>query len=596
MDVRVLQASPGSFAAPRQRPVGRIGGATGAISPEARVALARALGAGATLLVPNAVDDGRGGSSQLVVEFDACEADGHALTRASDFATRLTPAGLASIEGAFALAWITPDGALHLARDPVGERSLYYARVHAHGSSSYVFASTLRALLTAGLVPRSVDRIGVAEYLSYAYVPGSRTLVEGVRAVLPGEIVRLDREGISTTRYWSPPGDAQVHPLSAEDELRVDLRARLEAAVLRRLPAASEPVGASLSGGLDSSLIVALAQRLAGRPVQTFSISFGPDYPNELMYSSMVAEHCGTTHTILELPPAAIVHHIDDVAAAFDRPVGDPLTVPNALLFREVANHVGMLLNGEGGDPCFGGPKNLPMILAELYGDARNPPGDPFARERTFLRAHQKCYDDLPALLDANARAAISGDALERAVVPLFGDDRFRTFINKLMMMNLILKAGHHILPKVDSLSGSFGVLGRSPLLDRRVVEAAFTIPPQLKLRGAEEKYLLKRAVADLLPEPILTRPKSGMMVPVESWFSGPLHDHARARLLDGLPRFELFERRYLEDLVGDGLPNLRQRRGPKIWLLITLEAWLRRVLHDPGQTSNQSSGSQRNT
>lgn len=595
MDARVIQAAPGSWVAPRQRPVGRIGGASGAISPQARVALAEALGPRASLLIPNAVPshgdeldraellDRADGSSHLVVEFDACQSDGQALTRASDFETRLTPAGLASIEGAFALAWIAPDGALHLARDPIGERSLYYARV----ADGYVFASTLRALLTAGLVPRCVDRVGVAEYLSYAYVPGTRTLVEGVRAVLPGEILRLDpREGVSSTRYWSPPGDAEVLPISAEAEMRVDLRARLEAAVLRRLPPAGEPVGASLSGGLDSSLIVALAQRLAGRAIHTFSISFGPGYPNELTYSSMVAEHCGTTHTILELPPEAIVHHIDDVAAAFDRPVGDPLTVPNALLFREVAGHVGMLLNGEGGDPCFGGPKNLPMILAELYGDARNPPGDPFARERTFLRAHQKCYDDLPTLLDANARAAISGDVLERTVVPLFGDDRFRTFINKLMMMNLILKAGHHILPKVDSLSGTFGVLGRSPLLDRRVVESAFTMPPQLKLRGAEEKYLLKRAVDDLLPEPILTRPKSGMMVPVESWFSGPLHDHARARLLDGLPRFELFERRYLEDLVGAGLPNLRQRRGPKIWLLITLEAWLRRVLDAPAQNS----------
>ena len=582
MDVRVVRAVPGSFAAPRQRSVGRIGGASKPMSPESRVALADALGPGASLLDAN-------GSSPLVVEFDGCDADGHPLTSASDFATRLSPGGLASIEGAFALAWITPDGALHLARDPIGERSLYYARQQSEHGNGWVFASTLRALLTAGLVQRRVDRVGVAEYLSYAYVPGSRTLVEGVRAVLPGEILRLDHEGEHATRYWRPPGEDEVQPISAENEMRIDLRARLEAAVLRRLPPGSEPVGASLSGGLDSSLVAAIAQRLAGRPLYTFSISFGPGYPNELKYSSMVAEHCGTTHTILELPPDAIVHHIDDVAASFDRPVGDPLTVPNALLFREVTQHVGVLLNGEGGDPCFGGPKNLPMILAELYGDALNPPGHPFARERTYLRAYQKCYDDLPALLDANGREAISGDVIERAVRPLFADDRFRTFINKLMMMNLILKAGHHILPKVDSLSGSFGVLGRSPLLDRRVVEAAFTMPPQLKLRGAEEKYLLKRSVADLLPEPILTRPKSGMMVPVESWFSGPLANHARERLLEGLMRFELFERRFLEDLVGVGMPNLRQRRGPKIWLLITLEAWLRRVLQ--GETSTNIKG-----
>jgi asparagine synthase (glutamine-hydrolysing) len=587
MDVRVVRAQPGSFTAPRLRPRGRIGGASLAIAPEAQAALAAALGPGSTLLVPV---PGLVPGTELVVEFDSCEADGRALESSSDFAGRLTPRGLASIQGAFALAWFGQDGALHLARDPVGERSLYYARYRSERGDGWVFASTLRSLLAAGLVPREVDRVGVAEYLSYAYVPGSRTLVEGVRAVLPGEIVRLDRDAVTTTRYWAPPGENEVLPLSAEDQMRVDLRARLEAAVLRRLPPADEPVGASLSGGLDSSLVVALAQRLAGRPLHTFSISFGPDYPNELQFSSMVAEHCGTRHTIVELPPEAIVHHIDDVAAAFDRPIGDPLTVPNALLFREVTQHVGVLLNGEGGDPCFGGPKNLPMILAELYGDARNPPGDPFGRERTYLRAHQKCFDDLPALLDARSRAAISGDVLEQAVRPLFADERFRTFVNKLMMMNLILKAGHHILPKVDSLSGRFGVLGRSPLLDRRVVEAAFTMPPQLKLRGAEEKYLLKQAVADVLPEPIITRPKSGMMVPVESWFSGPLSGYARERLLDGLPRFDLFERRFLEDLVGVGLPNLRQRRGPKIWLLITLEAWLRRVLHGEASTLETNS------
>jgi asparagine synthase (glutamine-hydrolysing) len=567
MAARLVQATPGSFVAPRRRAVGRVGGATAPLPTPAREALRAALGPGATLL-------GAGEPGALVADFDACWVDGRPLTAPADFAAHLAPAGLAAIDGAFALAWVAPDGALRLARDPVGERSLYYARV----PGGYLFASTVRALLASGLVPRTVDRVGVAEYLSYAYVPGARTLVEGVSAVLPGEIVRFGPDGVSSTPYWSAPSDRLMRPVADEDAMRLDLRARLETAVQRRF-LGGDPVGASLSGGLDSSLVVALAQRLSGTPLRTYSISFGAAYPNELAHSSLVAEHCGTDHTILELSPEAIVHHIDDVAASFDRPIGDPLTVPNALLFREVAGEVSVLLNGEGGDPCFGGPKNVPMILAELYGDARNAPGDPLRRERTYLRAHQKCYDDLPALLDAQGRAAIAGDVLERAVAPLFADPRWGTFINKLMMMNLVLKAGHHILPKVDALSGAFGVLGRSPLLDRHVVEAAFTIPPQLKLRGAEEKYLLKRAVSDLLPRSILTRLKSGMMVPVEGWFSGPLRAHARERLLDGLPRFGLFERRFLEDLVSPRQGSVRERRGPKIWLLITLEAWLRRVL-----------------
>lgn len=571
MVARVVQAAVGGgFSASRRRPTGRVGGSSGPLSAGPREALREALGPGATLLCGE-----RPGA--LVADFDACWVDGQRLASPQAFAARLSPRGLTEIDGAFALAWIAADGALCLARDPVGERSLFYART----GEGYLFASTVRALLATGLVPRRADRVGVAEYLAYAYVPGARTLVEGISAVLPGEILRLGADGVSSIRYWSPPSEAAMRPVSEEEPLRRDLRARLEAAVTRRLPEGDEPIGASLSGGLDSSLVVALCRHVSRAPLRTFSISFGPLYPNELAFSSLVAEHCATDHTIVELSPEAIVHHIDDVVASFDRPIGDPLTVPNALLFREVSAQVGLLLNGEGGDPCFGGPKNIPMILAELYGDARNAPNDPLRRERTYLRAHQKCYDDLGEMLTAGARESLAGDVLERAVAPLFADARWGTFVNKLMMMNLVLKAGHHILPKVDALSGNFGVLGRSPLLDRHVVEAAFAIPPQLKLRGAEEKYLLKRAVADLLPRAILERPKSGMMVPVESWFQGPLRAHACERLLEGLPRFGLFERRYLEQLLSPSYGDLRQRRGPKIWLLITLEAWLRRVLGD---------------
>lgn len=572
---RVVSALPeGPFESARHRLVGRIGGCTRALAPGPRDALSGALGAGASLL-----DGGRPGA--LVADFDACWLGERSVASIEAFATRLHPEGLREIDGAFALAWVEPDGALCLARDPVGERSLFYART----AQGYVFASTVRALLATGLVPRSIDPVGVAQYLACAYIPGARSLVEGIWAVMPGEIVRFAAGEVSRAPYWSPPAETQMLPVSQAQTMRLDLRERLEAAVLRRIPE-GEVVGASLSGGLDSSLVVAVARHVCKAPLQTFSISFGAKYPNELAFSSLVAEHCGTEHTIVEITPEAVVRHMDDVAACFDRPVGDPLSVPNALLFREVSEHVGVLLNGEGGDPCFGGPKNLPMVLAEIYGDAKNAPGDRFARERTYLRAHERAYDDIGELLTAEARERIAGDVLERELAPLFADPRWGTFVNKLMMMNLVLKAGHHILPKVDALSSSFGVRGRSPLLDRHVVEAAFTIPPQLKLHGAVEKYLLKQAVYDLLPRPILDRPKSGMGVPVESWFYGPLRGYARERLLDGLPKFGIFERAFLERLLSPKSTGLRERRGPKIWLLITLEAWLRRVLGDPPSTT----------
>jgi asparagine synthase (glutamine-hydrolysing) len=381
---------------------------------------------------------------------------------------------------------------------------------------------------------------------------------------------RIEREF-----YWSLPPE----PSSYEDEdtLRAALRERLETAVRRCVPA-GEPVGAFLSGGVDSSLVVALAARLHDAPVHTYSVSFGAGYPNELSFSSRVAEHCRTRHQVVEISPDVVAQNLDRTIALLGDPIGDPLTVPNALLFAAAAGETGVVLNGEGGDPCFGGPKNVPMVLAELFGDLYSTDARRH-RAASYLRAHQKCYDDLAAMLAPEALAAIPEGSLEDWVTPHLEDPRWRSYLARLMAINVTCKGAHHILAKVEALSVPFGVVARSPLFDRDVVELAFAIPPQLKLRGTVEKYLLKQAVRDLLPQAILERPKSGMLVPVHGWFRGPLLPLARERLLDGLAPWGLFRRGWLERLLEGRLPGIRTRRGVKIWLLVTLEAWLRGVL-----------------
>ncbi len=505
-------------------------------------------------------------TQSLVADWDCCLLEGRPIRDVANWQAVLQAGRLADVTGAFTLAWREPDGAIGLARDGVGERTLYYAPT----ADGVVFASTIRSLLATGLVPRSLHLPAVAAYLSYAYLPGRETLVQGVYEVLPGEVVRVHGGRVEHERYWSLPAEGDY--AATEQELRDELRTCLEEAVRRRLPG-GEPVGAFLSGGLDSSLVVALATQLHDAPVHSFSVSFGPGYANELPFSSLVAEHCGTVHRVVELSPAAVLHHLDDSIGMLSDPIGDPLTVPNALLFREAAHEVGVVLNGEGGDPCFGGPKNLPMLLAELYDD-----GDAHRRERSYLRAHLKCYDDLPAMLTPAVRDALRAAPLEEQVAALFADPRWRQFVTKLQALNIMLKGAHHILPKVDATSAPFGVVARSPLFDREVVALSMAVPPQLKLRGSVEKYLLKRAVEDLLPRAILDRPKSGMLVPVEAWFQGPLLPHARERLLDGLTPYGLIERAYLERLLAGQLGGARPRHGAKIWLLVTLEAWLRTV------------------
>jgi asparagine synthase (glutamine-hydrolysing) len=564
-----IRATPGCRLggdAVRHRAHGRIGGVVGSVERTAFEALATSLGTGAQIL------DGTG--TTLVADFDACWIEGRPLEHLAQWHRILQQERLAAVSGAFAVAWLKPDGgAVCLARDAIGERGLFYAKI----PGGLIFASTLHAILATGLIDPLINLTAVARYLSYAYLPGAETLISGISKVLPGEVVEFRNGQLSFSRFWSLPAEAHGNTAPDEDGLRQQLRAELEAAVVRQLPGGG-PVGAFLSGGLDSSLVVALARRLYNDEILTYSVSFGPEYANELPYSSCVARHCRTRHHVVELSPAVVLRHLDESIAFLSDPVGDPLTVPNALLFREAAQQTGAVLNGEGGDPCFGGPKNVPMLLAELFGDGAEEASTDAAccRERSYLRAHQKCYDDLRAMLTSDVRAAIADNALELQLAPFFGDPRWTSFIAKLMALNISFKAPFHILHKVDSVSAPFGAVARSPLFDRAIVETAMSIPSQLKLQGSSEKYLLKQAVRDLLPPAIIERPKSGMLVPVEGWFKGPLLNVARERLLDGLAGVGLFERTYLERLLDGRMGALRPRRGVKIWLLLTLESWLR--------------------
>lgn len=532
----------------------RIAGATAAGADAA--AMARELGAGAQLLAPG----------RLVADADRCWLDGDEIADEAAWRRVLEAGRLAEVEGAFALAWIDAAGALHLARDPLGHRSIYFALAGAGA----VFASTLHGVMASGLVPRRLRIQGIAEYLSFAYVPGTETLLDGVLAVRAGETVRIAGGAIERTPFWRLP--AEVPDPLPEADLRRLLRAELEAAVRRRLPPRGETAGATLSGGIDSSAVVALMRRLHEGEVRCWSVSFGRGTPNELEWSAMVARHCGIEQEVVEISPRAVMAELDRTMGALSEPNGDPLTVPNTLLFRAAAKRCGAVFNGEGGDPCFGGPKNAPMLLSELFGDERS-------RETSYVRAHHKCWDHLAEMFSKEALAEVDLDAIPRLVSPWFEDARWPSLLNKLTAVNVAWKGAHHILPKVEHLSAIEGVLPRSPLFDRRLVELSFSIPPNLKRHGAVEKHLLKEAVADLLPRAILERPKSGMLVPVEGWFQKELLPFARERALDGLSRHRIFDAVWLERLLLGRLDGIRPRRGAKIWLLVALESWLRRAL-----------------
>lgn len=469
---------------------------------------------------------------------------------------------------------------LLLIRDPLGGRgALYYAQ----RDNGLAFSSTLRSLRRWTALPLEPDLVAIRQYLTCAFLPGEETLLAGCRELLPGHtlLAEYDQRGYVVCQvvpYWSlaeQPWDAAA-PI---EEYARPLRTLLEDTVAERLPSAGS-TAVLLSGGLDSSAITALAARAAPGPLHTFSISFGPEYRNELPFSRMVAEHCRTRHTELVVSGTDIAAHLEETTARLDGPIGDPLTVPNFLLDRAASQVSDVVLNGEGGDPCFGGPKNPAMLLHELYGDTGSALG---ARERNYLRAYQKCYDDLPQLLTPRAQHLLAAKPpLEEFLTPYFSPSGIASYLNLLMNINIRLKGSHQILYKVDRMTAAWGLEGRSPLFDRRVAEFSFGVPPHFKRAGNDEKFVLKRAVWDLLPEPILTRPKSGMLVPVQGWFRGELKGLATDLLLGKRARQrEIINQAIIRSWL-DYRGSLYPRQGVKLWLVLALELSLRLLLDAP--------------
>lgn len=447
-------------------------------------------------------------------------------------------------------------------RDAVGARTLYYAQ---NGQACW-FASRLRLLRRTPVVSGELSLTALRKYLTFSFVPGAETVWPEVKELRPGTMFSWP-EG-KTAVYWQPTEQKwdRSKPIAHYAQT---LRELLDDAVKSRLPS-SGAVGVYLSGGLDSSLVTALTARYAPEKVHTYCIHFGSHYPNELKFANLVAEHCGTQHHILEITPLQIKDNLFETMAALDDPIGDPLTVPNWLLGRAAAHDASIILNGEGGDPCFGGPKNQAMILRELYGSAESD-------EVAYLRSYRKCYLDLPRLLTPFVQEALRhAEPQEALLTPFFTGHQMSHLVNRLMHINTDLKGADHILTKVSNLTMANGLLGRSPLFDRRIVDASFAIPAHYKLAGAIEKAVLKHAVSDLLPDLIINRPKSGMRVPVQGWFRNELQCFARDLLLshDAHTR-PYFNRQVVQDWLNyEGA--ISPRYGAKIWLLLSLEVWLR--------------------
>ncbi|MDJ0705823.1 MAG: asparagine synthase-related protein [Leptolyngbyaceae cyanobacterium MO_188.B28] len=476
------------------------------------------------------------------------------------------PAILGDLCGMFAFSvWDRDQQDLRLVRDPVGAYPLYYTTT---GATRWIAP---RLALLNPFHSKELDGVALRDYLCCAFVPGEQTLWKQVHKLRPGVCLQL-KTGAAQT-YWRLQESIEAADQPLEWHGR-RLRSHLETVVQDCLPEA-EPVGVYLSGGLDSSCITALAAQLHNHPVHTYSIHFGQDLPNELAFSSLVAEHCQTQHHILEISPSTLWRRLPETLAQLDEPIGDPLTVPNLILAEAAQQSVRAILNGEGGDPCFGGPKNQPMLLNRLYASSAEVDTSDHLKDwvSTYLLSFQKCAADLPNLLQPDLWRLVQA---EPSVFASDLQDSSTSYLNRLMRLNIRFKGADQILTKVNNLTRAADLMGWSPLFDPRIVALSMTIPPTYKLAGAEEKAVLKAAVADLLPEEILRRPKSGMLVPVQYGFRQVWRAETKALLLNRKAAIAPYLNQTLirQWLAYEG--DIWGRYGVKLWLLTSLELWLR--------------------
>jgi len=480
----------------------------------------------------------------------------------------------------------------------VGKKPLYYWC----GGGRLVFGSEIKAVLAAPEVPRRLAPRAIPAYLTFGYVPTPETFFDGVRSLPPGHVLTFRPGGEPLLEcYWEPPmvGRAGVtrleHPLNHAAR---ETRALLDAAVRRRL-VSDVPLGAFLSGGIDSGAVVGLMASAMSEPVETFTIGFeDSDGFDERAYAAMVARRHGTNHHEFVVDPDA-VDLVERLVWHHDQPFGDSSAIPTFLLSEVTAGHVTVALSGDGGDELFAGYERFAAGLAARRWSALPRPlqktlGVGFhliPQERLRVRAERFAAAAALGLPDAyrawtSLVAEADRDALLAGRREDWALDQYRELWNatagahpldRLLDLNMRTYLPDDLLVKVDRMSMAHGLEVRSPFLDTELIAYTTRLPPALKARGLSLKRVLRAAVADLLPPEILNRGKRGFGVPLDRWFREDLRSYVASML-------GAREARVREHLAPGAIDRLlaehtagHRNHGQALWTLLTLEVFLRR-------------------
>jgi asparagine synthase (glutamine-hydrolysing) len=491
-----------------------------------------------------------------------------------------------SLRGMFGFAiWDARRQRLLLGRDRLGIKPLYYWE----RPDGIAFASELRSFLVDPAFDPQLSDEAVALYLSFGYVPDPHCIFRDVRKLAPGHVLTWNRDdGISLRRYWSPlRPEIAIEAPEAVNELRrlldESVRCHLESEV---------PLGAFLSGGIDSSTVVALMARAMDRKVQTFSIGFDEPEYNEAPHAARVASEIGTDHTELIVRPDAD-QLVEDVIQGFDEPFADSSALPTLLVSHLAREKVTVALSGDGGDELFGGYTRYaevagmtpvpPMFVRRLLrGMALMRPAGATGRAWMLHRSRDQrgryagtVASPLSTHDGGVAQPVISGKGrpLEHLLDPWF--DRFasRDFLTQMMLVDCETYLPGDILTKVDRMSMAVSLEARVPILDHHVVEFAMSLPSRFKIRDGVGKWILRNAVAGLVPDSVLEKAKQGFAVPLDNWFRGPLEGRLRGLLRPDSAIYRWVEPAPVKRIVTEHLIGQRNHAGT-IWRLLVLAGW----------------------
>lgn len=521
---------------------------------------------------------------------------------------------LAQCEGMFALAlWDRHARSLTLARDRMGIKPLYWSRQ----GGLFAFASELKALHRHPDWRAILDRDAMAAFLRFGYVPAPDAIYRDTHKLPPGALLRVARGGAAElTEYWRLAEIAAAGSLSppagGESERLAELEAVLRRAVRNEM-VADVPLGAFLSGGIDSSLVLALMQSESARPVRSFTVGFAAPGYDEAQHAKRVAAHLGADHTELYVDDRTARETIPELPVWYDEPFADSSQIPTRLISQLARRHVTVALSGDGGDELFAGyerhrwARRLARLRAGLPGPLRRgAAGLLGALPETLIDGvagllPPQIRPVIPALRLPKLAAALGAaddGALYRSVVSLWPDPerlvpgarepaafgaalaragRLADPVARMMLLDAMTYLPDDILTKVDRASMSVSLEVRVPLLNHRVVEAAWRLPPEMKLRGATSKWALRQILYRHVPRALVERPKQGFSVPLAQWLRGPLRDWAEALLSpEALRRGEGLEpgpirARWREHCAG------RKDWSQSLWAVLMLQSWAAR-------------------